>query len=113
MGSWTQIYNPLGSMLLSTLCAALPVVVLLVGLGLLRMRAHVAALAGLASALVVAVAVFGMPAQKAGLAAGHGALFGLMPIGWIVLNIIFLHRLTEESGSFRVLQRSVAGITDD
>ena len=113
MGPWNQVYDPLGSMLLSTLFAAIPVVVLLVGLGLLRMRAHVAALAGLLSAIVVAVLVFGMPAQKAGLAAGYGALFGLMPIGWIVLNVIFLHGLTEENGSFRVLQRSIAGITDD
>src|SRR5918999_2026859 len=113
MGSWNQVYDPFGSMLLSTLFAAIPVAVLLAGLGLLRMRAHVAALAGLISALLVAVLVFGMPAQKAGLAAGYGALFGLMPIGWIVLNVIFLHGLTEENGSFRVLQRSIAGITDD
>lgn len=110
---WNQVYDPFGSLALSTLFAAIPVVVMLVGLGFLHMKAHIAALAGLVSALVIAVAVFGMPAQKAGLAAGYGALFGLMPIGWIVLNIIFLHRLTEENGSFAVLQRSIAGITDD
>src|SRR5918999_2692510 len=113
MGSWNQVYDPFGSMLLSTLFAAIPVAVLLAGLGLLRMRAHVAALAGLISALLVAVLVFGMPAQKAGLAAGYGALFGLMPIGWIVLNVIFLHGLTEENGLFAVLQRSITGVTDD
>ncbi len=110
---WNQIYDPLGSVALSTLAAALPVVVMLVGLGLLHMKAHTAALAGLLAALAVAIFAFGMPSQKAGLAAGMGAAYGLLPIGWIVLNIIFLHRLTEENGLFAVLQRSIAGITDD
>lgn len=110
---WNQVYDPFGSMVLSTLAAALPVVVMLVGLGLLHMKAHTAALAGLVAALAVAVFAFGMPTAKAGLAAGYGAAYGLLPIGWIVLNIIFLHRLTEENGLFAVLQRSIAGITDD
>jgi L-lactate permease len=77
------------------------------------MKAHTAAIAGLVTALAVAVFAFGMPLQKAGIAAGYGAAFGLLPIGWIVLNIIFLHQLTEENGLFGVLQRSIAGITDD
>ena len=110
---WNQVYDPLGSAVLSTLAAAVPVVVMLIGLGLLHMKAHTAAIAGLVAALAVAVFAFGMPAQKAGLAAGMGAAYGLLPIGWIVLNIIFLHRLTEENGLFTVLQRSIAGITDD
>ncbi|MFC0217136.1 lactate permease [Pseudochelatococcus lubricantis] len=110
---WNQVYDPLGSLALSTLFAAIPVAVMLVGLGFLHMKAHYAALSGLVAALVIAVLVFGMPAEKAGLAAVYGAAYGLAPIGWIVLNIIFLHRLTEENGSFRILQRSIASVTDD
>ncbi len=111
--TWQQVYDPMGSMVLSTLLAAIPVVVMLVGLGFLHMKAHMAALAGLVAALVIAVFVYHMPAGMAGLAAWLGALTGLVPIGWIVLNIIFLHQLTERNGSFKVLQDSIAGVTAD
>ncbi|HEY1225768.1 MAG TPA: L-lactate permease [Ramlibacter sp.] len=111
--NWQQVYDPMGSMVLSTLLAAIPVVVMLVGLGFLHMKAHVAAAAGLVAAVVIAVVVFGMPAGMAGRAVWLGALTGLLPIGWIVLNIIFLHQLTERNGSFKVLQDSIAGITED
>ncbi|MGF6211450.1 L-lactate permease [Comamonas sp. 4034] len=110
---WQQIYNPLGNMVLSTLLAALPVVVMLVGLGFLHLKAHIAAGAGLLCALIIAIAVYGMPADMAGRAAVLGGLTGLLPIGWIVLNIIFLHQLTEQNGSFKILQDSIAGITED
>ena len=110
---WTQNYDPMQSLALSTICAAAPVVVMLVSLGLLHVKAHVAAGFGLVTALLIAVFIFGMPVQTAGLAAAFGGAYGLLPIGWIVLNIIFLHRLTEENGLFGVLQRSIAGITDD
>ena len=110
---WQQVYNPMGSMALSTLLAAIPVVVMLVGLGFLHMKAHIAALAGLVAALAIAVFAFGMPAEMAGKAAWLGALTGLLPIGWIVLNIIFLHQLTERNGSFKILQDSIAGVTAD
>lgn len=110
---WSQIYDPLGNPWLSTLLAAIPVLVLLGGLGFFHMKAHVAALLGLASALVVAVLVFGMPAGMAGETALFGAAYGLFPIGWIVLNIIFLYKLTEERGLFKVLQESITGITVD
>src|SRR4051812_14212890 len=113
MTIWQQVYDPMGSMVLSTLLAAIPVVVMLVGLGFLHMKAHIAALAGLLAALVIAVFAFHMPAEMAGKAAWLGALTGLLPIGWIVLNIIFLHQLTERNGSFKVLQDSVAGVTED
>ena len=111
--TWQQVYDPMHSMVLSTLLAAIPVVVMLVGLGFLHMKAHIAALAGLVAALVIAVFAFGMPAGMAGRAAWLGGLTGLLPIGWIVLNIIFLHQLTERNGSFKVLQDSIAGVTED
>ncbi|HJW24986.1 MAG TPA: L-lactate permease [Rhodocyclaceae bacterium] len=110
---WQQIYDPLGSMLLSTLVAAIPVAVMLIGLGFLHLKAHIAAAAGLVSALLIAILVYGMPAEMAGKAAMMGGMVGLLPIGWIVLNIIFLHQLTEQNGSFKVLQDSIAGITED
>lgn len=110
---WAQVYDPLNNAVLSTLCAAIPVVVLLGGLAFLRWSAHVAAFWGLVSALAVAVFVFGMPASMAGMSALNGALFGLLPIGWIVLNIIFLYQLTKDKGYFKVLQDSIATITDD
>ncbi|MBN9206468.1 L-lactate permease [Methylibium petroleiphilum] len=110
---WQQVYNPFDSMLVSTLLAAVPVAVMLIGLGFLHLKAHIAAAAGLASALAIAILAFGMPAGMAGRAALLGGLTGLLPIGWIVLNIIFLHQLTEQNGSFKVLQDSIAGITED
>ena len=110
---WQQVYDPFGNMFLSTLLAAVPVVVMLVGLGFLHLKAHIAAGAGLLSALLIAVLAFGMPMEQAGKAAFLGGLTGLLPIGWIVLNIIFLHQLTEQNGSFKVLQDSIAGITED
>ena len=110
---WSQVYDPFHNMLLSTLVAAIPIVVMLGALAFLHIKAHWAAIFGLISALVVAIFAYGMPAKMAGMAALYGGLFGLLPIGWIVLNIIFLYRLTEESGSFRVLQDSIARITPD
>ena len=110
---WQQVYDPLSNPYISTLLAALPVVVMLVGLGFAHLKAHIAAGAGLLTALGVAIFVYGMPASLAGNAALLGGLTGMLPIGWIVLNIIFLHQLTERNGSFKVLQDSVAGITQD
>lgn len=110
---WSQVYDPLGSMLLSTLAAGVPVAVLLGALAFFHLQAHVAAGLALIIGIVIASAVFGMPAAMAGKAAGFGIAAGLFPIGWIVLNIIFLHRLTTLNGSFKVLQGSIAGITED
>ena len=110
---WQQVYDPLGNLALSTLLASIPVVVMLAALAFFHIKAHMAALLALASALIIAVLGFGMPASMATDAAIYGALNGLIPIGWIVLNIIFLHRLTTENGSFKVLQDSIAGITPD
>ncbi|AXM94881.1 L-lactate permease [Pseudomonas plecoglossicida] len=110
---WQQIYDPFSSPVLSTLMAAVPVVVMLAALAFFHIKAHIAALLALGAALLISIFAFGMPAGMAGSAALYGAANGLLPIGWIVLNIIFLHRLTTENGSFKVLQDSLARITDD
>ncbi|SIR67095.1 MULTISPECIES: L-lactate permease [unclassified Pseudacidovorax] len=110
---WQQIYDPFGNMFISTALAAIPVVVMLAALGFFHIKAHIAAGMGLVAALLVAVFAYGMPADLAGRAALFGAFTGLLPIGWIVLNIIFLHQLTEQNGSFAVLQDSLSGITED
>lgn len=111
--AWQQVYDPFGNMVISTILGAIPVVVMLVGLGFLHMKAHYAAGAGLVAALIIAIFAYGMPGEMAGKAALLGGFTGLLPIGWIVLNIIFLHQLTEQNGSFKVLQDSIAGITQD
>jgi len=111
--AWHQVYDPLGSVLLSTLAAALPIVLLLGGLAVLRLRAHVAALLGLTAALAAAVIAFGMPAGLAGRTALLGAAYGLFPIGWIIVNVIFLYDLTCETGAFKIMQDSLTGVTAD
>jgi lactate permease len=110
---WAQGYDPFGNPVLSTLTAAVPVVVLLGCIAFLKMKAHLAALLGIASSLAIAIFAFQMPASMATMAAAFGAAYGLMPIGWIILNVIFLYRLTEQRGQFRILQDSIAAITPD
>ena len=110
---WSQVYDPLNNMWLSTLLAAVPIVVLLGAIGLFEIRAHIAAALGLAAALVIAVIGFGMPADMAAATTLYGAAYGLLPIGWIILNVIFLYRLTEQAGLFAVLRDSIAAITAD
>ena len=110
---WAQTYDPLGRPALSTALAALPVVVLLGAIGILHIRAHLAALLGLATALMVAIVPFGMPATMALATAGYGAAYGLLPIGWIILNVLFLYQLTEQKGQFAILRESIASFTSD
>lgn len=112
MSAWVQVYDPLGSPVLSTLMAGAPIVVLL-GLLVCGIEAHRAALAGLVTAWCVAVFGFGMPAKGASAAALYGACFGLLPIGWIVLSAVFLFHLTVRSGQFDVVKRSVLAISPD
>jgi lactate permease len=110
---WSQTYNPLGNAWVSTLVAAIPIVVLLGALGIFRIKAHLAAIYGLIASLLVATVVYGMPVSMAGETAVFGAAFGLMPIGWIILNVIFLYQLTLERGYFKVMQDSIAGVSQD
>jgi lactate permease len=111
--TWPQRYDPLGSPFLSTAVAALPIVALLGSLAWLRLRAHVAALVGLLVALLVATVPVGMPAGMAARSIALGAAYGLFPIGWIVLNVLFLYRLVERRGLLDALRRGIAGVTDD
>src|SRR5882672_5889911 len=111
--TWSQVYDPLGHPLLSTILAAVPVIVLLGALGVLKMRAHNAALLALGTSLLIAIGVFGMPASMALASVFFGAAYGLFPIGWIILNVIFLYQLTNERGLFDTLRESITGITED
>ena len=110
---WSQVYDPFGNLFLSTAVASIPVLVLLGAIGIFEMRAHLAALLGLVAALAVAIVGFGMPVGLAGMSAVYGAAFGLMPIGWIILNVIFLYQLTHEKGEFDVLRLSIRNISED
>lgn len=110
---WAQNYDPFGRWWLSTIFAALPVIVLLGGLAILRMKAHYAALLALATAVVIASGLFHMPIKMASTTVIYGACYGLFPIGWIILNVIFLYRMTLATGRFKVLQESMTGITQD
>src|SRR5208282_6312349 len=111
--TWTQVYDPLGHWWLSTLVAAIPVIVLLGALALLRVKAHWAALLGLAASLLIATAVFHMPFGMGARTAVYGAAYGFFPIGWIILNVIFMYDMNCASGRFKVLQESLMGITQD
>lgn len=113
MSPWTQHYDPLGSAVLSTLVALLPIAVLLGLLASHRVRAQWAAVAGLVAAVLVAVLAIGMPTGLALRAAAYGAAYGLFPIGWILLNVLFLYQLTVDRGLFTVLQHSIAHVTTD
>jgi lactate permease len=110
---WSQSYDPLGNPFLSTAAAALPVVILLGCIASGRVKAHYAALLGLFGALMIAVAVLGMPFSAAAAAATYGAAYGMLPIGWIVINILFLYQLTKEHGAFDQMQASIASVSDD
>jgi len=111
--TWAQNYDPLHNVLLSTLVAAIPVVILLAAIAWLRIKVHLAAAIGLLAALLIAVFVYGMPTKAAGATAVYGAAFGLFPIGWIILNVIFLYRLTVDRGLFGVLRDSLARVAPD
>ncbi|MEA2707658.1 MAG: lactate permease [Phycisphaerales bacterium] len=112
--SWSQVYTPVAdNLLLSALVAAVPVVVLLGLLAGFHMRAHMAALAGLAAAILIAMFIYGMPAKLATMSALYGAAFGLFPIGWIVLCAIFVYDITVHTGQFEIVKQTIAGLADD
>ncbi len=113
MSTWLQSYDPLHSPFLSTAVAAFPIVVLLGSIAVLRVRIHLSALLGLGVALAIALSIYGMPAKVAVAAAAFGAAYGLFPIGWIILNLIFLYHLTVKSGLFAILRGSLSRLAPD
>ena len=110
---WNQIYNPFNNATFSTLAAALPVVTLLVLIASGKVKAHIAAIVALIVANLIAIYIFTMPANMSLRATVLGAVTGFFPIGWIVLNVIFLYQLTVEKGAFETLQNTIGGVTQD
>ena len=110
---WNQIYNPLGSATLLTIAAAIPVVTLLVLIASGKVKAHIAAVIALIVANIITIFVYTMPANMSIRASLLGVVVGFFPIGWIVLNVIFLYRITVETGRFELLKRAIGGVTND
>ena len=110
---WIQNYDPLNNAVLSTVLAALPIMILLGSIALFKIKIHFAALFGLAIAILVAVFVYRMPVSAAGATTVYGAAYGLFPIGWIILNLIFLYQLTVNKGLFTIIRRHLASIAPD
>jgi len=111
--AWTQVYDPLHSWILSTLVAALPILVLFGLLAGLRVKPHWCAIAGAGTAVLVAVGVFGMPLPLAGMSFLYGVAFGVLKIAWIVLAAVYLYDISVFTGQFEIMKESVAGITAD
>ncbi len=111
--TWTQVYDPLGHWWLSTLVAALPIIVLLGLLAGLEVRPHLCAVAGAATAVICAMVVFGMPARLAVSSFFYGSAFGLLKIVWIVIAAVFLYDISVETGQVEIMKQSVAAITPD
>jgi lactate permease len=110
---WNQIYNPLDNTTLSTIAAAVPVVTLLVLIASGKVKAHIAAVIALIVANIVTIVVYTMPVGMSVRASLLGVVVGFFPIGWIVLNVIFLYRITVETGRFELLKRAIGGVTAD
>lgn len=113
METWPQNYDPFGNVFLSTLVAAIPIALLLGAIAFLHIRIHIAAVGGLIVALLVAIGACHMPLDIAAATTVYGAAYGLFPIGWIILNVIFLYQLTVQRGLFDVLRDSLARVAPD
>ncbi|MFA9217352.1 MAG: lactate permease LctP family transporter [Sphingomonadaceae bacterium] len=113
MQTWNQIYTPLGSLGLSALAAAIPIIFFFLALAVLRIKGHVAAAITLALALAVAVFAYGMPVPQALAAAGYGFAYGLWPIAWIIVTAVFLYKVVDRTGQLDIIRASVLSITDD
>jgi len=111
--TWTQVYDPFGHWWLSTLVAALPIIVLLGLLAGLKVRPHWCAIAGATTAVLVAIFVFGMPGRLAFASLLYGGAFGLLKIVWIVIAAVFLYDISVETGQFEIMKQTVAAITPD
>src|SRR5678815_2217963 len=110
---WLQNYDPLNNATLSTILAALPVLVLLCSIALLKVKIHFAALAGLGVAILIALLVYRMPVTATAAATLFGGAYGLFPIGWVILNLIFLYQLTVNKGLFAIIRKHLGTIAPD
>jgi lactate permease len=110
---WNQVYNPLGNAALSTIAAAVPVVTLLVLIASGRVKAHIAAIIAVIVTNLITIGVYSMPAGLSIRATLLGVVTGFFPIGWIVLNVIFLYQVTVSTGRFELLKRAIGGVTED
>ena len=113
MQTWTQLYTPLGSLWLSSLAAAVPIIFFFIALAALRIKGHVAAAVTLALALAVAIFAYGMPVPQALAAAGYGFAYGLWPIAWIIVTAVFLYKIVVKTGQIDIIRASVLSVTDD
>src|ERR1700683_1225932 len=110
---WTQTYDPIGHWWLSTLVAALPIIVLLGLLAGFKVKPHWCAIAGASTAVAVAILFFKMPPALAALSFGYGVAFGVLKIAWIVLAAVYLYDISVDAGQFEIMKASAAGITAD
>src|ERR1700757_1382752 len=110
---WNQVYNPLGNPARSTIAAAVPVVTLLILIASGRVKAHLAAIIAVIVTNLIAIFIFTMPPGMSIRASLLGVVTGFFPIGWIVLNVIFLYQITVVTGKFELLKRAVGGVTED
>ncbi len=108
--TWTQAINPLGNIWLSALVAVIPVIFLFVALAGLRLKGHIAGFFTVLLAIVIAISSFGMPAKYAFMSALYGAMYGLLPIGWIVITAVFLYNITVKTGQFEIIKDSIESV---
>ena len=113
MQPWNQIYTPLGSLGLSGLVAAIPIIFFFLALAVFRLKGHIAGGITLLLALAVAIFAYGMPADMALAAAAYGFAYGLWPIAWIIITAVFLYKITVKMGQFEIIRSSILSITDD
>ncbi len=110
---WTQPFNPTHNLILSTLIAVIPILILAGMLLSRKVAGYKATLITFISALVIATFVYGMPVKLVGLSGLYGVIDGLLPIGWIVLAAVFLYNISVASGSFGVVRHTIESITND
>jgi lactate permease len=111
--TWTQVYDPFGHWWLSTLVAAIPILLLLTLLAGFKVRAHLCAVAGAAAAVIIAIVAFGMPPRLAVISFLYGGAFGFLKIVWIVIAAVFLYDISVDTGQFEIMKQSIAAITPD
>jgi lactate permease len=112
--TWTQNFTPItDNLVLSSLAALIPILYFFWALTIKRMKGYMAGITTLLVALAVAVLIYGMPAGKAVMSASQGGVYGLLPIGWIIITSVFLYKMTVKSGQFNIIRSSVLSLTED